>query len=497
MRVPRSPWSLTLLILLGAPGCGSSAANPTREDLPGGAVTAWTNATEVFMEHPALIAGQVGRFAIHLTGLGEFRPVESGRLTLRLRPAGGGEVLVVTQDAPRRPGIYGPDVEFPGPGLWHPTLLIAGPQVTDSIPLPPLRVAATPGEIEVAEPPPGTTIAFLKEQQWTTPGFATAVADTGRIARGIPAPGRLVPAAGRLAVVAAPIAGLLDADGLRRTPPPGRRVEAGQRLAVLTPTVGEGGAVIAAARAELREAEDEHQRVTRLVALEAVPERRVHEARIRLDAAREALAGLTEGTGRDAGRVEVRAPIGGVLVSRLVTPGARVAAGEPLFTIVDPAMLWLETPVPAGERAAIAEPSGAVFVVAGEAGERRAGRLISVGTVIDSLTRSVLVRFEVPNPAGDLAVGQLARVLVLGRDAEPGVILPVSAIVDDDNQPVAFVQVAGEAFERRALTLGPRLGGRVLVRSGIRRGERVVTGAAPVVRLASRSSALPTHGHEH
>jgi hypothetical protein len=35
------------------------------------------------------------------------------------------------------------------------------------------------------------------------------------------------------------------------------------------------------------------------------------------------------------------------------------------------------------------------------------------------------------------------------------------------------------------------------VRDGIRAGERVVTGAAYQVRLASLSTAVPAHGHEH
>jgi cobalt-zinc-cadmium efflux system membrane fusion protein len=35
------------------------------------------------------------------------------------------------------------------------------------------------------------------------------------------------------------------------------------------------------------------------------------------------------------------------------------------------------------------------------------------------------------------------------------------------------------------------------VRSGVEAGERVVTGAAYQVRLASLSTSVPAHGHEH
>jgi membrane fusion protein, heavy metal efflux system len=59
------------------------------------------------------------------------------------------------------------------------------------------------------------------------------------------------------------------------------------------------------------------------------------------------------------------------------------------------------------------------------------------------------------------------------------------------------VQAEGERFEKRELTIGGRDRDRTLVLSGIQRGDRVVTGAAYQVRLASLSTAVPAHGHEH
>ena len=62
---------------------------------------------------------------------------------------------------------------------------------------------------------------------------------------------------------------------------------------------------------------------------------------------------------------------------------------------------------------------------------------------------------------------------------------------------VAYVQTEGERFEKRELALGGTSGDRTLVRSGITPGERVVAGAAYQVRLASLSTSVPAHGHEH
>jgi membrane fusion protein, heavy metal efflux system len=305
----------------------------------------------------------------------------------------------------------------------------------------------------------------------------------------------LEPQAGRMAMVSAPVGGLVEASGIAQSPAPGQRVARGQVLAVLAPSLGEGGsAALAEARARLREAQDEFERATRLFAVEAVPQRRVHEAEIRLDAAREALAGYGS---EDGGRIVVRSPLAGVVADRSVMPGARVEGGAPLFTIVDPSVLWLRVNVPAAQAANVSRNSGVEFGVEGSTRRWLSRRVVSVGSVVDSLSRTIPLLFEVNNRDGALKVGANARVAVQTGARERGVTIPVAAVLEEDGRPVAYVQPGGESFLRRDLTLGARMGDRVLVRRGIAAGERVVTGAAYQIRLASLSTSVPTHGHEH
>ncbi|MFN7142023.1 MAG: efflux RND transporter periplasmic adaptor subunit, partial [Limisphaerales bacterium] len=75
--------------------------------------------------------------------------------------------------------------------------------------------------------------------------------------------------------------------------------------------------------------------------------------------------------------------------------------------------------------------------------------------------------------------------------------IPESAIVEEEGRPIAFVQLSGETFEKRDLTLGIRGGGRVQVLEGIEEGERVVSRGAYAIRLASVSNVIPAHGHAH
>ncbi len=474
------------------------AETASEDDAPaGGSITLWTDSTELFMEHPALVVGEPGTFAVHLTDRTDFAPLRSGPITLRFTPRDGGAPLVVTQEVPRAPGIYGPAPEFTRAGVYDLTILVASPQARDSITVPGLRVYASAEEAPREEEGADDGIPFLKEQQWKTPGFRMEPAVEGTVATTVEVSGTIEPSAGRYAEVTAPIGGLVDAGGVATSPVPGQRVRRGQVLALLTPSLGEGGSIYATARAELAEAEDEHARATRLFAAEAVPERRVHEARIRLTAAREALAGFGGGALTSGGKLAVRSPIDGVVARRSVTPGGRVEAGTPLFTVLDPSVVWLTANVPAADAARIGRGSGATFRLDNNDRLYEATRMVSAGSVIDSLSRTVPVIYEVRNGDNSIKVGATARVGVRTGARQTGVVIPSSAVLDEDGQPVVYVQVHGEAFEKRALTLGGAEGGRTLVLSGLRVGEYVVSGAPYQVRLASLSTAVPAEGHAH
>ena len=480
--------------------CSRTNANEAESEEPGpagGVVTLWTDSTELFMEHPALIVGQPDVFAVHFTDITDFAPLRTGRVTFRFQPRDGGAPVVVVQEDPRAPGIYGPRPEFTRPGIYDLTMLVESPQARDSISVPALRVYATADEAPREEEGAESGIPFLKEQQWKTPGFRTDFAITGSVVESFQASGEIIPAAGRIAQVTAPIGGLIDVSGVAASPSPGQRVNRGQVIALLTPSLGEGGASYAEARARLREAQDEYERAQRLFAVEAVPQRRVHEAEIRLQAAREALAGLGGGALTPGGKIEIRAPIAGVVTARSITPGSRVEGGAPLFTIIDPSVVWLEVNVPAANAPLVGRTSGATFQLEGSPRVYRAQRTVSLGSVVDSVSRTVPVIYEIGNGDGTIRVGASAKVSVgTGRRVE-GVIVPTSAILDEDGRPIAYVQPEGETFEKRELTIGGSEGGFTLVLSGIKDGERVVTGAPYQVRLASLSTAVPAHGHEH
>lgn len=487
-------------IALAAWACGGGpedGAAAEEHEHGGIAITLWTDSVELFYEHPPLVAGGPGEpWAVHVTDLEDFRPVTEGSLTLRLRGPDG-QSQEATADAPARPGIFTPAPALPAPGRWRVEMEIRSPQVGARVEVPAVEV------FEAAPPAPeegeaGAGISFLKEQQWVIP-FATHPATEREIPRTIGASGELIATPGRLVRIVAPVSGHALAELNRNAPVPGRFVRRGERLAVLAPASGESS--FSSLVAEVERLERESERVERLYEEEAVPRKRLEETQHELAVARAALesVGGSNGSGAGSGyHYSVTTPIDGVVNVRSLELGARVEAGQHLFTVVDSRTVWLRARVRAGDAAALTDVRGASFVVEGGSDARRTDRVISVGDLIDPETRTINVLLEVENDGRELKVGMLADVRLFVGESQMGVAIPAAAILEEDGLPVTYVQTGGESFERRVLELGPSDDQWTLVRAGVTAGERVVTEGAYQVKLASLATGeVADHGHAH
>lgn len=484
---------LALALTIGTAACGGSpeAEEEAHEHGGGTAVTLWQDSLEVFYEYPPLVAGAEGEpWAIHVTLLETYEPVREGILRLRLTGPGEQTVEAVAA-APAREGIFTPAPTLPAAGRWDVTMEVETPSGRARIDAPAVEVYESEAALPHAEEEEGGGgISYLKEQQWKVP-FRTAAAWRGGIREAVPVPGEIAAPAGSHAVVSAPIAGLVAAGG--PTPAPGQRVGAGQTLAVLGPVPG--GDSFAELRARVERLEAEVARAERLLAAEAIPARRLEDARRELSLARAELRALGGGTGFD---YAVRAPIAGEIQTRSVAPGQRVAAGDPLFTIVDAETVWLEMRIPARYASRAEGAAGATFRVEGSDSLRPVARIVAVGSVLDPTSRSLLARGVVDNRDGALKVGMLAEANLLLGDFVEGTVIPAAAVQDEDGVPVAYVQTGGESFERRVLTLGPSNGSETIVVRGLEPGERVVTLGAYQVRLAAvGGEEIGDHGHAH
>ena len=199
------------------------------------------------------------------------------------------------------------------------------------------------------------------------------------------------------------------------------------------------------------------------------------------------------------------APIAGEIVSVDHIEGEHVEAQGEVYRIVATDRVWLLADVSEFDLAAVEEGLGlgAVMTLPAYPGRQfdvtsdAGGRLINVGRVVDPSSRTIAVRYELPNPEGLFRVGMLADVFLETKQATDAISIPQQAVVMDNGRPTAFVLLGGESFQRRELTLGVRDNGYVEIIDGIETGERVVTTGAYSVKLASQAPETFGAGHAH
>jgi RND family efflux transporter MFP subunit len=504
---------IVIIAAMGLTSCGKQQANepkPVAEKPEGLSVTHWTARTELFMEYPVLVVGVGGRFAVHFTRLDNFRPLNAGKVDVRLDGPGGAETF--SSSGPSRPGIFGVDVKPSKPGTYTMTVFVQSADLNDSHEIG--AVTVYPDEASAANHPAAKpkeeTIAFLKEQQWAL-DFATESVGERTERSSFDVPGEVQLRTGGQSEVAAPMDGrLADAAAVIV----GRAVTRGQVLAQIAPPVSapsdRTALEVAKTEAEnsLAFARRDRERAQRLVEAGAAPARRLEEARlnettieIRLKAANTRLAQYESSRGAetdgDSRLFAVRAPITGTIIEARGISGSNVRTGDVLFRIADTESVYVSASVAEAELARLRQVTGAELLMPNGPATKPLGRQISVGRMVDPQSRTVPVLYEMNNADRQLVVGQAVQIRLFTSANTKAPAVRESAIVDDAGRSVVFVQLSGEAFARRPVTLGNRQGEYIQVATGVQPGERVVTKGAYLIRLSSMSSQIPAHGHVH
>jgi cobalt-zinc-cadmium efflux system membrane fusion protein len=188
---------------------------------------------------------------------------------------------------------------------------------------------------------------------------------------------------------------------------------------------------------------------------------------------------IRQGRQVPGGQAAIRAPIEGTVVEKLINPGQLLAAGStPAFTIADLSTVWVMGNV-------FESMIGSVFkgdpvtITTDVSSDSFPGRVDNVGALVDAASKATEVRIVVPNPKRILKQNMLVHVSIRSSKPRQGIVVPVSAVLrDDDNLPFVYLDAGGNHFNRRRITLGNRAGDVYEVADGLKAGDTVVTQGA-------------------
>jgi len=261
---------------------------------------------------------------------------------------------------------------------------------------------------------------------------------------------------------------------------------------------------------ELKLATQNDERAARLFADKAVSEQDVQRAQANRVAAEEGLniaetevrrseeelehLGVTNSedpTGESGEQIPVKAPLTGVVIDRLVTPGTAVTPGTPLFVVSDLSSLWVLAEIDETALPHVQAGRPVTVRVSAYPDEQFTGTIAWVADLINPKTRRVTVRCTVPNPQTRLKPEMYATVQLGESEPRAIVAVPLPAVQEIEGKSMVFVEEAKGRYKRRDVVLGADVEGWIEVRAGLRATERVVTTGAFLLKSELLKQTTP------
>jgi cobalt-zinc-cadmium efflux system membrane fusion protein len=199
------------------------------------------------------------------------------------------------------------------------------------------------------------------------------------------------------------------------------------------------------------------------------------QALVSLNVQAQSIKDIQEGRAISHAQGIIRSPITGTVVEKLITPGELVQAGTtPCFTVANLSRVWVLAQVFGSDLASIGLGDSAEVQTGIEA-KNFLGKVDNISALVDPDTRSVVVRVVAENPGEFLKKQMYVRVAIHARQESTGLLVPVSAILrDDENLPFVYITEPDGGFARRRVTLGYRAGEQVDIPEGLKTGDQIV-----------------------
>jgi membrane fusion protein, heavy metal efflux system len=455
---------------------------------------------EVFAETDPFAKGSPSTILAHITHLADFKPLNAGRVTASLIV--GNKGIRQALDTPERPGIYRFSLSPEETGTARLLITVNVGDIEEVLETASVYVYADAHEAihqeeELMVEVPGATV-FTKEQSWRV-DFATSQVQKQTFGPVIKTTGLVLPSLGDETTLNAQTNGLIAFSG--NMPYEGSMVAAGKPIMTISGgSLAESNAAVRyrEARNNFERSKADHDRISLLVTEGILSERELLDARnayLNAEATFENLRRHFSENGQS-----VTSPWSGYVKQLLVSEGQFVEMGQPIIRIA----------------------RNREQIIRAEVQQQYAGAInmvkevnISWGqdhtTTVTDLSANVLTIGQVLNPQTNMLPvslllkgsaimlpGSLVNVYFKTSSANPVLVVPNTALIEEQGNFFVFVQIHPESFLKQQVKVGQTDGMLTEIASGLAGNERIVTKGSIMVKLAAASGNLDPHaGHVH
>lgn len=179
-------------------------------------------------------------------------------------------------------------------------------------------------------------------------------------------------------------------------------------------------------------------------------------------------------TGEVTKNLTFYSPTTGFVLDRKAFPQAAITPETDLYTIADLTDVWVNADIYEYEAPYVRVGQEATMELSYYPGKQYRGRVTYIYPTVDPVARTIKVRLEFPNPKFDLKPDMFANV-ELQINYGKQILIPQEAVLDSGNKKVVFVAQGDGYFEPREIQTGPALDNKVVVLSGLKPGDSIVT----------------------
>ncbi len=258
----------------------------------------------------------------------------------------------------------------------------------------------------------------------------------------------------------------------------GQAVKQGQLLAELDP--GDARLQASAAQADMARLGGDLERYRKLLAQKLISQSAFDAQQAAYRAAR----AQYELMRNQSGYTQLRAPRAGVIAARQAEAGQVVAAGQPIFLLAADGGREVAIHLPEARIRDFQTGQPAIIELWNAPEQRLPGHIREIAAAADPQTRTYAARVALDgDAAGQVELGQSARVFVADAAAAGELRLPLAAVQRGDNGAGSVWLVdAGGVVHQRPVRLGGYGADSVPVLEGVRAGDWIVAAGGHLLR---------------
>jgi multidrug efflux pump subunit AcrA (membrane-fusion protein) len=179
----------------------------------------------------------------------------------------------------------------------------------------------------------------------------------------------------------------------------------------------------------------------------------------------------------------IRAPFDGTVLSKDVVLREQVRPDVMLFSIADLSTVWVTANVYEEHLPYLDSFKDQTITLRNDALPDHvfSANVFYTGEIMDEATRTISLRAIADNPEHRLKPGMFVNIELPIRQSK-SVVIPSAAVQQHEGKQFVFVYQGNDQFQRRDVLVGLTSGNSIVVRSGLKKGESVVTAGGFILK---------------